>query len=111
MDYNNSKMIALKLLSNFGNTKKCTLIKKEDNTVKTYKGVGVKLDYSSETIGSNDNIIKAGDAKLLCMFDTAPTEMTDLIEFNGIRFNIINAGELSPNGELDILYTLQVRKA
>ena len=111
MNYKNMQKLAISLLKQFGNSKACTLTKRVDGKIITYKGVGVKLDYSSEVIGSNDNIIKAGDAKLLCYFDVAPTEMIDLIDFAGDRFNIINAGELAPDGNTNILYTLQIRRA
>lgn len=110
MNYNKLRTVSLNLLKQFGNAKKCTLLKKENGKIVEYKGVGVKLDYNSEAVGSNDNMIKAGDAKFLCLFDVQPSEMTDIIKFEQDTFNIINAGVLSPNGITSVLYTLQIRR-
>ena len=110
MNYPKMKELSLRLLKNFGNSKRCILVKKEGKEIKEYKGVGVKLDYNSEAVGSNDNMVEAGDAKLLCLFDVPPREMVDMIKFGADTFNIINAGQLNPDGNLDLLYTLQIRR-
>lgn len=111
MNYLQMKQIARKLLSNFGNTKHCKLYHKEsDNSITEYKGLGVYLKYNSEAIGLNNNVIKAGDAKIICQFDIMPTETIDIIEMEGEKFSIVNVGLLSPDNIIKILYTLQVRK-
>lgn len=110
MDYKQMKSVARKLLSNFGNIKRCKLYHKENDGVVEYKGIGVKLNYDSEAIGLNNNVIQAGDAKIICQFDIMPTETIDVIEMEGDKFSIIHSGELSPDNIVKILYTLQVRK-
>lgn len=110
MNYDKMRILAQRLLKSFGNSKSCILVKREDGKINQYKGFGVKLDYNSEAVGSNDNMIKAGDAKLLCLFETAPSEMTDMIKFSTDTFNIINVGELNPAGATTVLYTLQIRR-
>lgn len=76
--------------------------------MKQYKGVGVKLRYSAETV--DGNIIKMGDAKVLCYFDVEPTEMVDIIQIENDQFSVIHSGDTSPDNITKILYTLQVRK-
>lgn len=76
-----------------------------------YTGIGVKLDYSSEAIGSNDNIIQAGDVKIICQFDIEPVEDKDRITAGGISFNIIQCGKVEPDAQTAVIYTLQCRKA
>lgn len=110
MNYVKMQKVAIKLLQKFGNTQTCFLLKKENGKIVSHKGVGVKLDYNSEAIGSNNNMIKAGDAKLLCYFDVEPTEMVDIIKFKDDTFSIINAGALNPNGLTNIMFTLQIRR-
>ena len=111
MNYIAMKQVATNLLKEFGNVKNCVLLHKEKGTVTRYNGLGVKLNYSSEAIGSNSNIIKAGDAKVICQFDVMPVENTDVIEIEGERYNIIVSGDTSPDNITKILYTLQVRRA
>ena len=110
MNYQKMKALARTLLSKFGNVQDCWLYHEENKAVVTYRGIGVKLNYDSEAIGSNSNIIKAGDAKVLCQFDIMPVENTDVIEIGGERFNIVNSGDTSPDNVTKILYTLQVRR-
>lgn len=105
------KAVAKKLLSKFGNVKTCYLYHTENKVVTQYQGIGVKLNYDSEAIGSNSNIIKAGDAKVICQFDIMPVENTDVIEIEGERFNVISSGDTSPSNVTKILYTCQVRRA
>lgn len=107
----NMKNVAKKLLSKFGNTKSCTLYHSEGKTVTQYKGIGVKLNYDSEAIGMNSNIIKAGDAKVICQFDVMPVENTDVIEIEGEKFNVVHSGDTSPSNTTKILFTCQVRRA
>lgn len=111
MDYVAMKQVARNLLTEFGNVTNCYLLHKEGKTVTRHKGLGVKLNYSSEAIGSNANIIKAGDAKVICQFDVMPVENTDIIEIEGERFNVINSGDTAPDNKIKILFTLQVRRA
>lgn len=108
MDYPQLKQTAIKLLRNFGNTRQCVLLKREGDVVKEYKGVGVKLRYKAEMV--DGNIIKMGDAKVLCYFDVEPTEMIDIIRIENDEFSIIDAGDTSPDNITKLLYTLQVRK-
>lgn len=110
MNYQKMKMLAKTLLTKFGNVQNCVLYHTENKTVTQYSGICVKLNYDSEAIGSNSNIIKAGDAKVLCQFDIMPVENTDIIEIAGERFNIISSGDTSPDNVTKILYTLQVRR-
>lgn len=110
MNYQKMKMLAKTLLTKFGNVQDCLLYHQVNKTVTTYRGIGVKLNYDSEAIGSNSNIIKAGDAKVLCQFDVMPVENTDIIEIAGERFNIVSSGDTSPDNVTKILYTLQVRR-
>ena len=111
MDYVAMKQVATNLLTTFGNVTNCVLIHRDGKTVSRHKGLGVKLNYSSEAIGSNANIIKAGDAKVICQFDIMPIENTDVIEIEGERYNIISSGDTAPDNKIKILYTLQVRRA
>lgn len=108
MNYPKLKQTAIKLLKSFGNPKKCILFKKENNVIVEYKGVGVKLKYDAEAV--DGNIIKMGDAKVLCYFDVEPTEMVDIIQIENDKFNIIHAGDVSPDNITKLLYTLQVRR-
>ena len=110
MNYQKMKTLAKTLLTKFGNVQDCWLYHQVNKTVITYRGIGVKLNYDSEAIGSNSNIIKAGDAKVLCQFDVMPVENTDIIEIAGERFNIVSSGDTSPDNVTKILYTLQVRR-
>lgn len=102
--------VAKKLLKKFGNIKSCVLYHTENKNIITYKGIGVKLNYDSEAIGMNSNIIKAGDAKVICQFDVMPTENVDVIEIEGEKFNVIHSGDTSPNNITKILFTCQVRR-
>ena len=111
MNYQKMQQLARPLLTKFGNVKNCTLYHSENKTVVTYKGIGVKLNYESEAIGSNSNIIQAGDAKVICQFGVRPVENTDQIEIEGERYNIVASGDTSPDNVTKILYTLQVRRA
>lgn len=111
MNYLKMKQLATNLLKKFGNTQSCILYHTENKAVTAYNGICVKLNYDSEAIGSNSNIIKAGDAKVICQFDVMPVENTDVIEIQGEKFNIISSGDTSPDNNIKILYTLQVRRA
>lgn len=102
--------VAKKLLTKFGNTKTCILYHTQNRQVVTYRGIGVKLNYDSEAIGSNSNIIKAGDAKVICQFPVMPTENVDVIEIEGEKFNVIHSGDTSPDNVTKIIYTCQVRR-
>lgn len=108
MNYSAMKSMARTLLNNFGNPKKCVLLHRENGTVKKYNGVGVKLNYDSEAI--DGNIIKMGDAKVICQFDIEPTEMVDIIQIENDEFSVIHSGDTSPDNITKILYTLHVRK-
>lgn len=108
MNYPKLKQTAIKLLKSFGNIKKTILFKRDGDIVTEYKGVGVKLRYDAEAI--DGNIIKMGDAKVLCYFDIEPTEMVDIIQIENEKFNIIHAGDTSPDNVTKLLYTLQVRR-
>lgn len=106
----NMKNVARKLLSKFGNVKNCILYHSEGTTVTTYKGIGVKLNYSSEAIGMNANTIKAGDAKIICQFDVMPVENTDVIEIEGEKFNVLDSGDTSPSNVTKIIFTCHCRR-
>lgn len=111
MNYSNMRNLAKKLLNQFGNSKTCLLYHKEGNEVKVYKGLGVLLSYDSEAIGMNNNIIKAGDAKVICQFDIKPEETIDILEMEGEKFSIVHSGFVSPTNGIKLLYKLQVRKS
>ena len=111
MNYVAMQQLARQLLTKFGNTQNCVLIHRENGVTTRHRGLGVKLNYSSEAIGSNANIIKAGDAKVICQFDVMPVENTDVIEINGEQYNIFSSGDTSPDNVTKILFTLQVRRA
>lgn len=108
MNYSGFKKIANNLLKKFGNSQSCLLIKTKNNIQEIYKGVCVKLNYTSEMV--DGNIIKMGDAKVICQFDVEPTEMTDILRIENQDYSIISVNELAPDGRLRIVYTLQVRK-
>lgn len=111
MNYSKMRQVATKLLKSFGNSKNSILIHKEENgETKEYKGLAVKLKYNSEAIGLTGNVIQAGDAKILCLFDVMPVESVDIIRIGDETFSIINSGDTSPNNVTKLLYTLQVRK-
>jgi len=111
MNYLKMKALARNLLTKFGNVQDCWLYHQVNKSTVTYRGIGVKLNYDSEAIGSNSNIIKAGDAKVLCQFDVMPVENTDVIEIGGERFNVVSSGDTSPDNITKILFTCQVRRA
>ena len=106
----NMKNVAKKLLSKFGNVKNCILYHAEGRNIVTYKGIGVKLNYSESAIGYNANIIKAGDAKIICQFDIMPVENTDVIEIEGEKFNVLNSGDTSPSNVVKIIFTCHCRR-
>ena len=106
----NMKAVARKLLSKFGNVKNCILYHAEGKTITVYKGIGVKLGYSSEAIGMNANTIKAGDAKIICQFDIMPVENTDVIEIEGEKFNVLDSGDTSPSNMIKIIFTCHCRR-
>lgn len=110
MDYRNLKQTAINLLKNFGNPKKSILYHRTDDGIVEYKGVAVKLKYDSEAIGLSNNVIQAGDAKVLCYFDVMPVETVDVIQIENDRFSVIHSGDTSPDNITKLLYTLQVRK-
>lgn len=111
MDYVALRQTAYNLLKTFGNPKKSILFHREtDGSVKEYKGVAVKLRYSEEAIGLNSNVINAGDAKVLCLFDVMPTETKDIIQIENDKFSVIHSGDTSPDNITKLLYTVQVRK-
>ena len=111
MNYTAMQNLATNLLTKFGNTQFCVLLHRENGVTSEHRGLCVKLNYSSEAIGSNANIIKAGDAKVICQFDVMPVENTDIIIINGERYNIVASGDTSPDNITKIIYTLQVRRA
>lgn len=76
----------------------------------SYDGIAVRLRYSEEIIGSNDNIINAGDVKFICQFPTAPSAMKDLIVFGGKSYNVISVDEICPDGSTVLLYIVQTRR-
>ena len=106
----NMKAVARKLLTMFGNAKNCILYHAEGKEITIYKGIGVKLGYSSEAIGMNANTIKAGDAKIICQFDTMPIENTDVIEIEGEKFNVLDSGDTSPSNTTKIIFTCHCRR-
>lgn len=110
MNYIALKKTAVNLLKKFGNVNKSVLLHKEDGKIVEYKGYAVKLNYDSEAIGLNGNVIQAGDAKVLCMFDVMPVETVDVIKIEDERFSIVHSGDTSPDNVTKLLYTLQVRK-
>ena len=123
MDYGKYKKIAIKLLSKFG-TSKNIILKKDTGepvsdpvtkrvvkTYKNYSGYGVKLGYETEAIGTLDNIIKAGDVKIICIFNEEPSEQKDQIIFGKDTYNIINVKKIDPDASTVVLYTLQCRRA
>lgn len=97
------------LLEEFGGP--CLLTRLEGGKVVRYKGVGVKLNYTSEAIGINNNVVKAGDCLIICQFGTEPTETTDTVRLGRTEYNIISVSDISPDNETVILYKLQARKA
>lgn len=122
MEYGKFQNVAIKLLSKFGTSKNIKLKKDTENSIvdpvtkrsvkayKTYTGYGVKLGYETEAIGSLDNIIKAGDVKIICVFDVEPTEQKDQIIFGNDAFNIINVKKVDPDASTVVLYSVQCRR-
>lgn len=110
MNYVRMKQVSLNLLKKFGNIKKSILFHRENDSVVEYKGYAVKLNYDSEAIGLNSNVIETGDAKVLCLFNVSPVETVDIIQIGSDKFSIIHSGDTSPDNVTKLLYTLQVRK-
>lgn len=78
-----------------------------------YSGRGVYLHYDSESIGRNDNVIEAGDVKILCLLDdvsVSPKEDVDQIIFLGAEYNIKNVGKVAPDRKTVLLYKLQCKE-
>lgn len=123
MEYGKFQNVAIKLLSKFGTSKNIKLKKDTENPTvdavtkrsvkvyETYTGYGVKLGYETEAIGSLDNIIKAGDVKIICVFDVEPAEQKDQIIFGNDTFNIINVKKVDPDATTVVLYSIQCRRA
>lgn len=122
MNYINSKAKAKAMLTKFGTASDIKLKKfisqqfneetmETENVYEEYSGAGVYLNYSEEAIGRNDNVIQAGDVKIICIFDAMPSETEDQIIFNNEAYNVVHVKKLSPDGKIDILYTVQCRKA
>lgn len=120
MAYTDEYNTAKELLTEFGT--KCLLHKYiEDDfdeeeyiqkkTYEDYEGVGVKLNYSEEVIGEGDNIIKAGDVKIICQLTEEPTEDQDQIILGRHTYNIISVEDVAPDDTLVIIYKLQCRRA
>lgn len=119
MDYGSMQSTAESLLEDFGST--ITLnhytgesynstSMKTEKTYDTYTGHGVKLDYSSEAIGNSNNIVQAGDAKIICQFSIEPVEDKDQIDAGGVKFNIVQCSKVEPDSATVVIYTLQCRK-
>lgn len=123
MDYAKFQNLAIKLLSKFGSASSVHLrkytgvsgidpvTKRTVKSFKLYSGYGVKLKYATEAIGSLDNIIKAGDVKILCYFPEEPSEQKDQIIFRKDTFNIINVEKIDPDSDTVVLYSVQCRRA
>lgn len=120
MAYTDEFNTAKELLTEFGT--KITLKKKiesDDNDeslrvkveYEEFEGIGCRFNYSSEEIGTNDNIIRAGDVKILCQLPEFPTEAEDLIIFGKSAYNIISVDEVNPDDTTSILFKCQCRKA
>lgn len=78
---------------------------------KEYEGVGCRLNYSAEEIGTLGNIINAGDVKILCQFPEFPTEVEDQIILGKSTYNIISVNEVNPDDSISILFKCQCHKA
>lgn len=76
-----------------------------------YEGLGCRFNYSAEEIGTIDNIINAGDVKILCQLSEFPTESEDQIIFGKSIYNIVSVDELNPDDSISILFKCQCRKA
>ena len=76
-----------------------------------FSGIGCRFNYSSEEIGTNDNIISAGDVKIICQLPEFPTESEDLIVFGKYTYNIISVDEVNPDDSTSILFKCQCRKS
>lgn len=123
MQYAKFQNVAIKLLSKFGTTSTIRLQRdtgtttydettmKDTKVYESYFGYGVKLQYSTEAIGSSDNIIKAGDVKIICYFTTEPIENTDQIIFGNDTYSIKNVEKVDPDATTVVLYALQCRRA
>lgn len=123
MNYSKFKSVSIKLLSKFGTVSNISLKQDTGETTynettgvdekvyKTYSGYGVKLQYATEVIGSGDNIIKAGDVKIICVFDVEPTENNDKIVFGSDTFNVVHLGKVDPDATVTVMYTCQCRRA
>lgn len=120
MAYTDEYNTAKELLTEFGT--KITLKKKieseDDETslrknieYQEYEGIGCRFGYSAEEIGTNDNIINAGDVKIICQLPEFPTEAEDLIIFGKSTYNIVSVEEVNPDDTTSILLKCQCRKA
>lgn len=99
---------AREMIDEFGGV--CTLTKLIDGKIEKYRGRGIKLNYSSEAIGINNNVVKAGDCQILCQFDVEPTETADTVRLGNTEYTIVTVGDISPDNETVIIYRLQARK-
>lgn len=123
--FNYSKMrnMATGLLTQFGNKfvlKKPEGVasynpktKKTEQKYKEYPGTCVKKTYSAEAIGTNDNIIHAGDVSFVCTMDDIkiiPVENTDKVIYGGISYNIIDVSTSDPSGSAVVVHTLHCRR-
>ena len=82
----------------------------QKQTYKDYEGIGCKFNYTTEAIGTSNNIILAGDVYFLCQFDVDPTENDDQIILGKNTYSVISWEDLSPDGSIAILYKIQCRK-
>ena len=76
-----------------------------------YEGIGCRFGYSAEEIGTNDNIINAGDVKILCQLPEFPTEAEDYIVFGKSTYSIVTVEEVNPDDTTSILLKCQCRRA
>lgn len=119
MAYTDEYNTAKELLSEYGT--KIFLKKKiesdDDESIRQrisyeeHEGIGCRFNYSAEEIGTNDNIINAGDVKILCQLPVFPTEAEDQIIFGKSTYNIISVDEVNPDDSISIIFKCQCRKA
>lgn len=120
MNYGKFQTLAGSLVSKFGSDailKKATGQQKFDPitgmTERPFRqvlGKAILTHYEVEAIGSKDDLIQAGDVRIIAVLPEKPVEIKDSIVLKDTEYNIVSVKTVKPNAEDVIVYELQGRR-
>ena len=120
MNYGKVQTLAEYLVSKFGSDailKKATGQQKFDPitgmTERPFRqvlGKAILTHYEVEAMGTKDNLIQAGDVRIIAVLPEKPVEVDDSILFGDTEYNIISVKTVVPNAKDVIVYELQGRR-